>query len=64
MVNMKENNYIKKFLLNHGMSQKHLAEKLGVTNVTISNWINDKTEPPRAMKSRVIKYIENYRRDE
>ena len=58
---MKETNYIKKFLNDYGMSQKHLASELGVTDVTVSNWINNKSNPPKAMKIRIIKYIQNFR---
>ena len=30
---------------NTGMTQKEWAEKLGVTDVTVNNWENGKTEP-------------------
>ena len=31
----------------HGIKQKWLAQKLGVTEVTISNWVNEKSNPSK-----------------
>ena len=61
---MNNDNYIKDFLKEYGMSQKHFASELGVTNITINNWISNRTSPPKAMKIRIIKYIQNFRRND
>ena len=36
---------IKQILELRGLKQKWLADKIGVTEVTISNWVNNKTYP-------------------
>ena len=36
---------IKQILENRGLKQKWLADKIGVTEVTISNWVNNRTYP-------------------
>jgi transcriptional regulator with XRE-family HTH domain len=36
---------IKQILELRGLKQKWLADKLGVTEVTISNWVNNRTYP-------------------
>ncbi len=37
---------IKELRTEHGLSQKELAEILGVSNKTISHWESNYTEPP------------------
>ena len=43
-------------LKNSGMTQKHLAEELAVTQVTITNWVKGKSRitPKKAQKIRNI----------
>lgn len=36
---------IKQVLELRGLKQKWLADKMGVTEVTISNWVNNRTYP-------------------
>ena len=36
---------IKQILELRGLKQKWLADKIGVTEVTISNWVNNRTYP-------------------
>ena len=36
---------IKQILEIRGLKQKWLADKIGVTEVTISNWVNNRTYP-------------------
>ncbi len=36
---------IKQVLEIRGLKQKWLADKMGVTEVTISNWVNNRTYP-------------------
>ena len=36
---------IKQILEHRGLKQKWLADKIGVTEVTISNWVNNRTYP-------------------
>ncbi len=36
---------IKQILEQRGLKQKWLADKIGVTEVTISNWVNNRTYP-------------------
>ena len=39
-------NRLKKYRYYSGLSQRELAEIIGVTNVTLSNWEGGKTTPP------------------
>ncbi len=36
---------IKQILDHRGLKQKWLADKIGVSEVTISNWVNNRTYP-------------------
>lgn len=36
---------LKKVLRSKGVKQKWIAEKLGVSEVTLSNWVNEKAKP-------------------
>jgi len=36
---------LKEIIKGKGYKQKFLAEKIGVTEVTLSNWVNGKTVP-------------------
>jgi len=36
---------LKKIFKNKGIKQKWIAEKLGVSEVTVSNWVNRKAVP-------------------
>lgn len=52
-----KNELIKDFLKQNGMSQKHFAKKLGVTNITVNNWVSGRSKPTSNMKVRIIKFI-------
>jgi len=43
----KEENLVKKTCRELGITQKELAEKMGITDRTISNWANNKVEIPK-----------------
>ena len=43
----KEENLVKKTCRELGISQKELAQELGVTRQSINNWANNRTEPPK-----------------
>ena len=36
-----------------GLGQKEFAELLGVSRVTVSNWVNNKTSPSKHLESKV-----------
>lgn len=38
---------LKEVFKSKGVKQKWLAEKMGVSEVTISNWVTEKTSPSR-----------------
>jgi putative transcriptional regulator len=42
---MKQILSLKKILEHKGIKQRWLADELGVTEVTISNWVNNRTYP-------------------
>lgn len=52
------NTTIKDFLIKNGIKQKHFAKEIGVTNVTISNYISGKSKPTYSTKQRIIKYMQ------
>jgi DNA-binding XRE family transcriptional regulator len=43
---MEEENLVKKTCRELGITQKELAEKIGVSQRTITNWSNEKSEMP------------------
>jgi len=42
-----EENLVKKTCRELGITQKELAEKIGITEKTISSWVNSKTKIPK-----------------
>lgn len=46
-------NKLKKILLSTGWSQEKLAEKLGVSFVSLNSWVNQKSEPREQAKQRI-----------
>jgi DNA-binding XRE family transcriptional regulator len=44
----KEENLVKKTCRELGITQKELAEKIGVSEKSITNWANNKNKPPKS----------------
>ena len=51
---------LKGFFQSSGTLQKHLASLVGVSEVTVSNWVKGKAYPRKKMKRRVERIIDNY----
>ena len=51
---------LKLFLETHGVTQKHFAKEIGVTEVTVSNWLRNKSKPTPLTKKRIDKYIQRH----
>lgn len=51
-------NNIKSLRIEKGISQKELAEKLNVSNKTISHWESGYTEPPIAVITKLKKILD------
>jgi predicted transcriptional regulator len=53
-------------LIDLGLTQKMLAQKMGVTETWFSRWVNQKTDPPLVItveaKDRFERFIEEVRR--
>jgi transcriptional regulator with XRE-family HTH domain len=52
-----EENLVKKTCRELGITQKELAEKIGVSQKTINNWVNSRVEIPKNF-NRLIELIE------
>ena len=52
--NMKE---IKNHLKENGISQKYLADQLGITQVTITNWFKGNSKPTKKMLDKVYQIL-------
>jgi transcriptional regulator with XRE-family HTH domain len=59
-IDEKELNLVKKTCKELGITQKQLAEKIGVSRVTINDWANDKTPIPKWGKNIIFYINENY----
>ncbi len=55
----KENNIIKQTCKELGITQKELAERIGVSRVTINDWANNKTPIPQWGHNLIIYMTEN-----
>jgi transcriptional regulator with XRE-family HTH domain len=53
---LEEENLVKKTCKELGITQKELAEKIGVSKTTISDWANEKTEISKIGK-KVLKLL-------
>ena len=51
---------LKEFLESNGIKQKFFAKEIGVTSVTVSNWMRRKSKPTPLTQKRIEKYIQNY----
>jgi transcriptional regulator with XRE-family HTH domain len=52
----KEDNLVKKTCKELGITQKELAEKIGISDRTVSNWANNRVELPKNF-NRLIELI-------
>jgi transcriptional regulator with XRE-family HTH domain len=48
---------LKKSRVDLGLSQKTLAERLGVDESTVWNWEHGRTEPPASLRVRIIRFL-------
>ena len=55
---MKMINQLKIYRLENKLTQKQLAEKLGVTFVTVNRWFNGKTKPSEIQHYHINKLLE------
>ncbi len=55
----KEENLVKKTCRELGITQKELAERIGVSRVTINEWANEKSQIPTWANNLIIYLIEN-----
>ena len=51
---------LKLFLESHGIKQKYFANKIGVTEMTVSNWLRRKSNPTPLTQKRIDKYISDF----
>lgn len=51
---------LKGFFKQSGTLQKHFADTVGVSEITMSNWVQGKAYPRKKMKRRVYRLIENF----
>ena len=51
---------LKSFLQENGIKQKFFAKEIGVTDVTVCNWMKRKSTPTPLTQKRIEKYIQNY----
>ena len=56
--NQTEENLVKKTCRELGITQKELAEKIGVSKTTISDWSNEKTPIPKWGKNSLSMIVE------
>ncbi|PKP09864.1 MAG: DDE transposase family protein [Bacteroidetes bacterium HGW-Bacteroidetes-4] len=54
LTNKQKKDWAKLLFLKENLTQKEIAERVGVTEKTISNWVNDKKENWEMLKSSVI----------
>jgi transcriptional regulator with XRE-family HTH domain len=50
---VEEENLVKKTCRELGITQKELAEKTGVTERSITNWANNKSQPPKSFSKTI-----------
>ena len=51
---------LKLFLETHGIKQKYFAKEIGVTVVTVSNWMRKKSSPTPLTQKRIEKYLKRH----
>lgn len=56
---MKSENKVKWVCVELGITQKELAEELGVTQNTVTNWAQGKVDPPAIVLKCLELFIEN-----
>ncbi|EJF05919.1 putative transcriptional regulator [Thiovulum sp. ES] len=52
----KEENLVKKTCRELGITQKELAEMMGISRQSVNNWANNRTDPPKIF-SRLIELL-------
>ena len=50
-------NEIKNHLKKNGISQKFLADQLGITQVTVTNWFKGRSKPTKKMIDKVYQLL-------
>ena len=49
---------LKEIVKSKGMKQSYLAKRIGVSNVTVSNWMNGKTSPNKKHLEKLSEILE------
>lgn len=49
---------LKELLMSKGLKQKWLAQKIGVSEVTVSNWCSGKNTPSKAHLKKISEVLE------
>jgi len=48
---------LKELLKSKGVKQKWLSSKIGVSEVSISNWVKGKSQPSLKITRKLVKYL-------
>ena len=57
---IKELNYLSEIKETQHLTNKEIAKALNVTEVTVSNWMENKTTPQRHLRAQIMKFASQY----